>query len=225
MGESINLTLHCQLEKEKVEALSAVLQEVAAAVPTGALSCLDSVNVLEGFQIPPTVNKLMQAGGMPGWYVPNPSHPADAVCVPVEGGSCHSCVILISRSIVEPLSTDHVYQASVISAVMEELLHAWVYHEIWQIRGKLDPGCHGDLACEKDLLALAMHMYGEFVVMRMKAQLMGTRALVQPQPGADRVAVGPTYPQSVLDLTNYYVLVCLDFRVSVQTLAKLPIDT
>lgn len=128
-----------------------------------------TIVVLPQDSIPELVNILADGGE----YKAGP-HAAPAVAVPriIEGSL--QCVILLSSAEVLGLSED-TRSDSLISAVLEELLHTRVYATRWLQLGYLDlPELDSRLA---DLHQIARAMHDEYFVCRRKAVLASTLPL------------------------------------------------
>lgn len=198
MPKSLNVGVFCSVDRSRVDAFAGLLGEIAPLVGPDALNSLESVMILDKDAMVPTVNALMRESGVTTPYEPNPSHPPEGLCVPIEVDGRLATFVLVSRSLVEPMTLEHNHQPDAVSTLLEELLHASVYEAAWKRRGYVHHPPKGILACEADLLVLVSRMCGEYVVIRRKVELMRTYGLVEFEPGGGLMAAEPSHPGSVV---------------------------
>lgn len=196
---NIDIKVFCSVETSRLEAFAALLRELSSVVGSDALASLTTVFVVDGDQLPATVNALIEAVGGSGSYTPSPDHLPEGVAVPLESEGTLVSAIVVSRALVEPLSSEHNHYFETVSTVLEELLHVCVYGAAWQRRGYVQHRRSELLACEADLLTIASQMCDEYVVIRRKARLMATLPLVEVEGGAGFSTAELAYGGSIID--------------------------
>jgi hypothetical protein len=197
---NIDLKVFCSVETSRLEAFATLLRELSSVVGSHALVSLKTVFVVEGDQLPATVNALIEAVGGSGSYTPSPDYLPEGVAVPLENEGTLLSAIVVSRALVEPLSSEHNHYFETVSTLLEELLHVWVYGTAWQRRGYVQHRRSDLLACDADLLTVASQLCDEYVVIRRKAHLMATLPLVEVEGGAGFSTVELAYGGSIIDI-------------------------
>jgi len=174
-----SLNILANIDKSRVEAFSVLLQEHISLIGAEKISSLKSIFVVDDDQVSQTINSILQTAGVSRSYSPNPNNPAKATAVPVENGETFSSFIVISKQHLQNLSLDSYHHSETVLALLEELLHVWVYTTTWQRRGFLLPSENERNGCENDIFIIASQMCDEYVVIRKKAELISTLPLIE----------------------------------------------
>ncbi len=186
-NESSSLKVELQvlysLEQSKIDGFASLLPEIISLVGAESISSLQKVIFVDEEQVPETVNTIIKAIDSSASYSPSSSHPANAVTVPLENDGELSCSIVMEKSYLEPLNTEHYHYPDTVLTLLEELLHVWVYTSAWRRRGFVQYRNKSMSACSTDLLSIASQMCDEYVVIRRKAHLAANHALFEPEPG------------------------------------------
>ncbi|MDZ4859300.1 MAG: hypothetical protein SGI88_09955 [Candidatus Hydrogenedentes bacterium] len=170
----------------KIQAFKTLLGELCGLVK---LQRLTKIIVVPDHQVAETVNALLElATTRANPYAPG-SYAAQAITIPLELYGELFCFIVIAESIVQGLSVARYHTSDAVSAVLEEFLHVWHYSEIWDRRGYIQPSRDGTDLCTADLFVLSSKMHDEYVVGRIKSEILATVPLVDNADDATTVRI------------------------------------
>lgn len=184
----------CGIREEEFAHFSVVVRELASLLAPEALGSLQAVIVVDRPNIPSKLNELIRSVDAYRSYAPGDAHAPDGVALPLEADGVLSSFVLIARETAESLSRPAPFRSpNVISTVLEELLHVCVYGRAKKRRGYVHPDQSSALPCDIDLHVIASQMCDEYVVNRLKTQILGTVPLVQEAPDRPLTVVELSY--------------------------------
>jgi hypothetical protein len=195
----VALDILTQIDSQKVEAFAGLLRELISLVGASKLATLKRVMIVEGTQVANTVNSIMREVAPSMSYVPSHLYSAEAVSVPVESADSLVCHIVMSETFLNTFTSEHSHPADTVSTLLEELLHIWVYSSTWQRRGYVQHWNRDLESCEVDVLTIASSMCDEYVVIRMKSQLLATLPLIEFEPNVGFAGAKLLYGGDVVD--------------------------
>jgi hypothetical protein len=161
----------------------ALLRELICLLEESSLASLRRIVIVEDQRVASTVNAIIKTVEPSVSYAPRDVDAANAVTVPVENGKDLACLIVLGKALLDSLDLEHGHPAETVSALLEELLHVWVYTSAWQRRGYVQHRGKGLDPCEADVLTIASQMCDEYVVIRRKTHLAATQPLFELEPG------------------------------------------
>ncbi|OGO59309.1 MAG: hypothetical protein A2029_05005 [Chloroflexi bacterium RBG_19FT_COMBO_47_9] len=195
----VELQVLCSLEKSKIEGFASLLPEMICLVGAESIYSLQKVIIVNDDQVPKTVNTIIKAIDPSASYTPRSAYPANAVSVPLETKGELYCFIVMGKSYIEPLDTEHYHSPNTVLTLLEELLHVWVYTSAWHRRGYVQYRNRELPACYADLLTIASQMCDEYVVIRRKSHLAANLAVFEPEPGKGFMAGIINYGGNIFD--------------------------
>jgi hypothetical protein len=193
-AHNIALQVFCAVDKEKLEVLVMLLNELLPLVSIPTAQHLGAVFVIPDDQREALINEIIKKYDESSKTYISGIH-ARASAMPVEAstedGKGLFCIIFLSESMVQEINPKHYHSADLISTLLEELYHVRHYSITWQQRGYIHP--HNiDLACKKDLFTLCSNFQDEYVAIRWKVSIMASIPLVEDSDG-NKTVVGLRY--------------------------------
>lgn len=184
MDININIDLYCNLTQPAQEGLRLLINSTASVLSLYPPTYLRRILILPHADIAQMVNDLVeQFTGQQGTYQPDSANAAEGVAVPCEAEGELHCFILLAAERVELLTLGHFHSQEVVTTLLEEWLHVWLYGVVWEKRGYFTPRSNPEEPCEIDFVILVSRMFDEYIVIRHKAELMAAVPLIDYEGG------------------------------------------
>jgi hypothetical protein len=123
----IDLGVLCSVGTDRVEAFTALLRESICLLEESSLASLRTTVILEDKLVASTVRTIIKTVEPSAPYAPRDVDAANAATVPVKNRKGLACLIVLGKTLLDSLDWEHNHPAETVSAVLEELLHVWVY--------------------------------------------------------------------------------------------------
>jgi len=198
--ENIEIDFLINIPQEIRNAVKLLIEKLTEHVSPDSLR---RILVVPDNKVAETVNIIIrEATSKKGSYFPNSEFPANAVSVPVVNGDKLNCYIVIGDGLIQRLSLSNIYVNNVVSAILEELLHVWHYSVVWRRRGFINYTENECDACSIGLYTIASRMHDEYLVNRLKLQILSTIPLVKLNPDDELSTTGIQYGGDIVALMN-----------------------
>src|SRR5260370_36351209 len=128
---SLNFERRCQISEQKCMLCAQLLIDLFPFASLPDVRYLQRVIFCDDDAMEQTVNDVIsEQRNIPGLYVAG-STVARAVAIPLEFDDGLRCCIVLSKSEVELLESEHSHPQQLVSSLLEELLHVRIYSTAW----------------------------------------------------------------------------------------------
>lgn len=195
----IGINILCDVEMEKIELFKIILTEHVSFIGENEISTLKEILIAEDENVASIVNTLIKSVEPSGIYTQRDQRDSWAVTVPIETDGVLKCFIVMGKRYFTYITPEFSHPFNTVSMLLEELLHVKIYTLLWKKRGYIQHINKGFGICKSDLLSVASSMIDEYLVSRMKANILSINNSFQLESGKELIGGKLNYGGNVLN--------------------------